>query len=345
MERRTEIAPILRLLIGGACAFVLLDGLQQTADLLVPLLITLMVVLSTTPFVLRLQQRGLPPRLAVVGAYVIVAGVGVILLLFFAHFLQEFAEQMPEYQAAFDARMESMTFDSDGRLNGEAIIGVAQAVCFALLDTVETAVFVFPAAMLVMLDSPRILAQVPVRVESDTEVARNLDEVRSSIVGFLSVSARSGLFLALGSTAVLWLLGIDFAAFFGFLTFAANFIPSFGLLFAAVPAVIMAWVQYGWPRAILVAIGFWGVSLLVGSMLGRKAMQRRLNLSAPALFLGAFFWAFVLGPAGALVGAPITAFIRIVLDSSRQTRWLARLMSAPPLGSDSPTPVRRDGAA
>jgi predicted PurR-regulated permease PerM len=197
------------------------------------------------------------------------------------------------------------------------------------LSTVEAAVIVLPLAMLVLLDSPRILAQVPGRLESDPVVMRTFEEVREAIVGFLSLSAQAGLVLAAGVAVGLWLLGIDFAGLFGLLTFIANFVPTVGLLLAAVPAVLMAWIQYGWGRALLVAAGFIGLSLFVGAILGRKEMQRRLNLSAPTLVLGTFFWMFVLGPGGALVAAPLTVILRMVLEQSGQTRWLARLMSAP----------------
>jgi predicted PurR-regulated permease PerM len=86
-------------------------------------------------------------------------------------------------------------------------------------------------------------------------------------------------------------------------------------------------VQYGWGRAVLVALGFLLIGMVVGSRMQRSLMQRRLDLSGGTIFIGAFFWAWVLGPAGALIGAPIMALIKVVLESSPRTHWIATLMS------------------
>jgi predicted PurR-regulated permease PerM len=45
----------------------------------------------------------------------------------------------------------------------------------------------------------------------------------------------------------------------------------------------------------------------------------------------------VLGPAGALIGAPIMALIKVVLESSPRSSWVAALMS-----QGQPMPKRGD---
>lgn len=116
---------------------------------------------------------------------------------------------------------------------------------------------------------------------------------------------------------------VDFPIFSGMLTFIANYIPSIGLLLSAVQAIGMTWVQYGWGRAALVMLGFILLGTVAGSVMQRGLMQRRLDLSGGIIFVGAFFWAWVLSPAGALLGTPITALIKVILESSERTRWVA----------------------
>ena len=88
--------PIMRLLLGGAAAVILVAGMRFAAPLLVPFILTGMVVLATTPVLWDLQRRGIPPRLAVLGLYTALVVVGVILLLYFALLLHEFNENLPE---------------------------------------------------------------------------------------------------------------------------------------------------------------------------------------------------------------------------------------------------------
>ncbi|MGE0539785.1 MAG: AI-2E family transporter [Dehalococcoidia bacterium] len=340
-----QLAPITRLLIGGAAAVVLVAGMRFAAPLLVPFILTGMVVLATTPTLIDLQRRGIPPRLAVLGVYAVLVIVGLLLLLYFALLLHRFTDNLPDYAAELDARLAGLEEAlasiglpaPNGRAGSNAIIEIANWVAEQLLTTVQIAVFVFPAAMLLLLESPRLLAGLPREIGTDDRLARTIGDFRDGIVGFLEISTRTGVILAIGVAVMLFVLGVDFPVFFGLLTFFANYIPSIGLLLAAVPAIGMAWVQYGWGRAVLVMLGFILLGMVVGSTMQRSLLRRRLNLSSGTIFLGAFFWAWVLGPAGALIGAPIMALIKVILESSPRTRWIATLMS-----QGQPAPAREE---
>ncbi|MGH2587616.1 MAG: AI-2E family transporter [Dehalococcoidia bacterium] len=333
---RDALPPILRLLIGGACAVIVLAAMRVAAPLLVPLLLTLMVVLATTPTILRLQQRGIPPRLAILGLYAVLVGVGLVLLVYFGLLVREFSGNLPDYEAKLQTRMTAVqdTLVDAGapvsvrQLNGSAVTGFVLVLADKLSGTVGIAVVVFPAAMLILLDSPRIVARIPDRLGSDDRVLHAFNEFRRSIIDFCVISTRVGLGRGAGVAVWLLLLGVDFPLFLGMFTFVTSYIPGIGLLLAVIPAVAMAWVQYGWGRAAVVAVGFLAISMAVGAALGNRVVRRRLDLSGATIFLGAFFWAWVLGPAGALLAAPIMALIKVVLESSPETRWLAVLISA-----------------
>jgi predicted PurR-regulated permease PerM len=332
--------PILALLVGGACAYLLFLGLRATADLVVPLLLTLMVLAATSPHVQRLQQRGMPPRVAVILVYAFIAGVAVAVLVVLTYALGRMAHELPSYQPDLDAQLQEAGADAAG-VSADWLIRLSRQILLAMVSLAGVLTFALLAALLVLLDSPRIIAQIPNRIESDPLVVRSLDELRWATAGFLAVSTRTGLITAGSVTVLLWLLGINFAVPLGLLTFIANYIPSIGLVLAAIPAVMTAWAQYGTGRALLVAVGFTAIGTVVSQFIKRSELQRRLNLSAPTLLLSTFFWIYVLGAGGAFVAAPLTVLIRIVLERSNQTRWLARLMSAPQSDSSSAVDVPR----
>jgi predicted PurR-regulated permease PerM len=292
-----QLEPILRLMIGGAAAVIVVAGMRFAAPLLVPFILTGMVVLATTPTLMELQRRGIPPRLAVLGVYAVLVVVGLILLLYSALLLHEFNDNLPDYAAELDMRLSGLeesliTFGlpiPSGQWGSDAVINATTWVVNQVLDTIQIAVFVFPAAMLLLLESPRLLARIPREVGTDDRVAHALSDFRDSIIGFLEVSTRTGVILAIGVSVMLFLLGVDFPVLFGLLTFFANFIPSIGLLLAAVPAIAMAWVQFGWGRAVLVMLGFILLGIVVGSTMQRSLLRRRLDLSGGTIFIGAFF--------------------------------------------------------
>jgi predicted PurR-regulated permease PerM len=51
-----------------------------------------------------------------------------------------------------------------------------------------------------------------------------------------------------------------------------------------------------------------------------------LSLSPAILFLTLLYWNYVLGRAGALLSVPLTMFVKLILESFEETRWIARLM-------------------
>jgi AI-2 transport protein TqsA len=56
-------------------------------------------------------------------------------------------------------------------------------------------------------------------------------------------------------------------------------------------------------------------------------MGERLDLSPVTILVGLVFWALLWGAAGALLAAPLTAILRIVLQQFETTRPLTELMA------------------
>lgn len=73
-----------------------------------------------------------------------------------------------------------------------------------------------------------------------------------------------------------------------------------------------------------------------------KLMGGGLNLSPLVITISLFFWAWVLGPLGALIAVPLTLAVKeIVLDSSDDTRWLSTVMGS---GEKEQTPTEVSAA-
>jgi predicted PurR-regulated permease PerM len=125
-----------------------------------------------------------------------------------------------------------------------------------------------------------------------------------------------------------WALGIDFPVIWGLLAFLLNFIPNLGSIIAAVPPVLLGYIQFGIGRALLVAAGFGLVNLVFGNVVEPKLMGRKLGLSTLVVFLSLIFWGWVWGPAGMLLSVPITMVVKIALESNPSTRWISILLDS-----------------
>ena len=120
----------------------------------------------------------------------------------------------------------------------------------------------------------------------------------------------------------------DINSCFERLRFMLNFIPNIGSIIAAVPAVLIAFVQFGLPSAGFVALGFLLVNTIMGNMVEPKLMGRGMGLSTLVVFLSLIFWGWLLGTVGMLLSVPLTMVVKIALESREESKWIAVLLSS-----------------
>jgi predicted PurR-regulated permease PerM len=123
-------------------------------------------------------------------------------------------------------------------------------------------------------------------------------------------------------------LGVDHFLLWSVLAFLLNYIPNIGSMIAAVPAVLLALVQLGAPTAGLVALGYVLSNAIMGNVIEPKYMGRGLGLSTLVVFLSLIFWGWLLGTVGMLLSVPLTMIVKIALESSQDTRWVALLLAS-----------------
>ncbi len=106
---------------------------------------------------------------------------------------------------------------------------------------------------------------------------------------------------------------------------------------AAVPGVLLAFVQFGFGWASVAAVGYIAVNVEVGNVLEPRLMGRGLGLSPLVVLLSMIFWGWVLGPVEMLLSVPLTMTVKIVLDSREETQWIATLLGSSSAAAGSAT--------
>jgi predicted PurR-regulated permease PerM len=138
--------------------------------------------------------------------------------------------------------------------------------------------------------------------------------------------------LLTGALIALWLFvfGIEFPILLGVLAFALNYIPTIGSIVAAVPGILLAFVEFGFGTAALTTLAYIVINIGISNGIEPRYLGHGLGLSPLVVILSVLFWGWVLGAMGMLLAVPLTMTVKIALESSDDTRWIAVLMSARP---------------
>jgi predicted PurR-regulated permease PerM len=85
---------------------------------------------------------------------------------------------------------------------------------------------------------------------------------------------------------------------------------------------------------VAVIVAYCVINFILQSVIQPKFVGDAVGLSTSITFLSLVFWAFVLGPLGALLAVPLTLLVKAVLvDADPRNAWLAPLLSSKPVES------------
>ena len=155
---------------------------------------------------------------------------------------------------------------------------------------------------------------------------KRVQSVTDNINKYITIKTWISLITGLLATILLYIIGVDYPILWGVLAFLLNYIPTIGSIIALIPPAMLAFIQFGIGDTIFVVAGYLVINTVMGNILEPKFMGQGLGLSALVVFLSLIFWGWVLGPVGMLLSVPLTITIKIALDSSEETRWIAVLL-------------------
>jgi AI-2 transport protein TqsA len=166
------------------------------------------------------------------------------------------------------------------------------------------------------------------RAEKILEVVRDINK---GISEYISVKTLVSFMVALLSTIVLGVFGVDFFLLWGILTFLLNFIPYVGSAVALVLPLGLALLQFGLGWAFLaVVLLLSAVQSVIGYVVEPKLTGERLDLSPIMIMLALTFWGWLWGFVGAVLAVPLIVSVKVILDHIEATRPIAGLMSNMP---------------
>ncbi len=347
--KKSDVINGTRFLVIAAAIVVIIYGINQAQSVVSLFLVSVFLTLLGTPAVLWLERKRIHTFLAVMIVMTcmiaLLVGVGGVV----GASLSSFSDSLPLYQK----RLQDQAFAFRGTLAAKGFVitdkvlldylnpGAVMSLTAGLLSDLGS---ILSNIVLILLTVTFILLEAsnfPIKLRS---VLGEPHRVFPQVTVFVNdikryMIIKTIISLIAGVTITVWLLilGVDFPVLWGFIAFLLHFIPNLGQIIAAIPAMLLASIQFGIGTALLTGAGYLVVGFTLGNVVEPRLMGRKLGLSTLVVFLSLIFWGNLLGPIGVILCIPFTMTLKFAFESNESTRWIAVL-----LGSEKPAIVIPD---
>ncbi|MBB1042919.1 MULTISPECIES: AI-2E family transporter [unclassified Dietzia] len=338
-----------------AAAFVVLWGISQHANLVMPAFLALNLVIAAQPLQRLLERAGLPRW----GGMIIVLLVLYLLLaalvgmLVWALWIA--AEEIPRYQDKF-VELYEQTIEFLGRfgvsedqvssslagVDPGTVIGTVQNVAGQLSSAGGQLTVLVIALTFLVFDVPGITRRRAVIARQRPRLADALSSFTDGVKSYWIVSTIFGLIVAVIDVIALMIIGVPLALVWGVLAFVTNYIPNIGFVLGLVPPALFALLTGGPVDAIWVVVIYSVINLVIQSFIQPKFTGDAVGLTPTVTFLSLVFWASVAGALGAILAVPLTLAVKAFLvDADPRMTWFSTFMTTP--DADAKRDRRRAG--
>ena len=331
-----------RFLLFGAAFVILVTGVRTAEPILVPFLLAVMLAIICATPLSWLQRKGLPTWLAVFLIILTLLGIGTMTGTLIGTSLIDFTRSLPGYQVRLEREMTELAtwlsghgFEVSSQLlavsfdPGE-ILRIVGRIFTGVGDVLGKIALILIITIFMLLEISGFSAKIKSAFPNADRHLSPLTRINDNIRRYLAL--KTLISLTTGVLVAVWLriMGVDYALLWGLLAFLLNYIPSIGSFIAAIPAVMLAFLQLGPGDGLLTAVGYLAINTAIGNFIEPKVMGEGMGLSTLVVFLSLIFWGWGLGPVGMLLSVPLTMILKIVLEANEETRWMAILLGSRP---------------
>ena len=345
-----------QILISVAAFVVVVAGMRAGADIIVPFLLALFIAIICAPALDWLERLGLPRAAAmiVVVAAIVAFGIGITGLVGsslnrFTTSLPEYTQRLNGYTHAVEDWLNNRGVPFDARelrnlIDASRVMKLAADIFNSFGGVLTNAFLIFLTVVFILFEMASFAIKLRAVVDDPDDALARFGKVTGSIKRYLAIKTMTSLLTGAVIGISLAFLGVENAVLWGLLAFMLNYVPNIGSIIAAVPAVLFALVQIGVGGALATATVFAAVNVIIGAVLEPRLMGRGLGLSTLVVFVSLVFWGWVLGPVGMFLSVPLTMTVKIALEASEGTRWIAVMLGSGHEVAQAELPAAEPGA-
>ncbi len=331
----------LLILLGLGATTLVVAGMQAASGIIAPTMLGVVLVVTVAPARGWIMRWGAPAWTAGIATillvYAILAGMIIAMVVSgaqLAQILPQYSDQFNKLVSGVGDWLSSLGIQQSqldafkSSLDPSKLVGVLADVASSAFSILSLVAFVAVLVVFIGFDSGKFPSQLSAANDERPAVIGALVHFATSTRTYMSVSAIFGLIVAVIDTIALYLLGVPGAVVWGVLAFVTNFIPNIGFVIGVIPPAILGLLEGGPSLMIWVIVVYSVINFVIQSIIQPKFQGDALGLSTTLTFLSLVFWAWVLGPIGAILALPMTILAKALLvDADPRSRWLSPMLS------------------
>jgi predicted PurR-regulated permease PerM len=328
-------------LVVAAALTITLAGVRATSGIIGPTVLALVLTITVHPLRDWLAKHRLPEWLVTIVLVVAVYTILMALTVSLVFAVGRLAVLIPSYTPQLQDNLNSIADwlaergvgDQQIRAMVDAfdmgkILSLASGVFGAVLGILSNLFFIITLVLFMAFDSTNVRSVLDKLRGRKPDLINALDHFAEGTRSYMAVSAVFGLIVAIIDGVVLWALGVPGAFVWAVLAFVTNFSPNIGFVIGVVPPALIALLEGGPGLMLAVLVVYSVINVVIQSVIQPRYVGDKVGLTATFTMLSLVFWAWALGPLGALLAVPMSLLMRALLvEADPSARWVLPLIS------------------
>jgi len=331
--------------LGLAAAVIVVAGLHAVPQIIAPIFLALVLTITVDPLRGMMIRRGAPRWLAtlvvVIGVFAIIIGLvvsAIIGIARFASILPQYADEIQNQLAGLKSWLAGLGVSQAdiekmfSSIDKSSIIGLATAILTSLLGVLTSLFFIITLLIFLAVDGSVFGHRMNRHRPGREPVLTALGTFAAGTRNYFGVATIFGAIVAVLDGAALLILGIPGAGLWALLAFVTNYVPNIGFLIGLVPPALIALLDGGVSKMIIVIAVYCVLNFIIQSVLQPKFVGDAVGLTSTMSFLSLIVWGFILGPIGAILAVPASLLFKALLvDVDPDAKWLQLFLGDEPL--------------
>ncbi len=318
---------------------VIIAGVKMASQVVVILFLAIFISSIFSTLLKVLQKKHIPRLFSYFIILLIVSGIGVMLAYVINISLNDFLTNLPTYEEKLkNTILNLLHFAQDsgiqidkakimGALNFNSFFGFTTNIIGSIGTFLSKFLLVVIGVAFILAESKSFQTKLRVIFRNNAKKLEHFNLFSFNIQKYFVVKSFTSFLTGFIITIVLTLFGVDYPVLWGVIAMLFNFVPVVGSIIAAIPAVLLTFMNLDINTTIWVIVLYVIINISISNILEPKLMGKELGLSPLVIFFSLIFWGYILGIVGMFLAVPITMTLKIAFDSNTSTHWLGILMS------------------